>query len=292
MPAQRARFMYSVLEASGSGAGGSRAAQRRQKKKARQQKSSDVPPPQPATTMAAGSSSLINSAKPSQQPATDRLPLPDAAVVKEIASRPPREEDAASTGIYREWEVSMPAAGEPLFDALKIALAQAATIHGRKYRYGALLLAGDDLIPMKSGSNRKVFLRDNIHAEMSVLKGCDRPRGKDMLIARLAPAKRARSSADVEDDDDSEDGAAGEERARSCGVAGRASAAVDIAVAPLLGSTSAESAREDASLDHFGKMLNARPCARCEAKMVERGVRRCFFTVNSRRVGVLEYNPD
>ena len=186
----------------------------------------------------------------------------------------------------------MPAAGEPLFDALQIALAQAATIHGRKYRYGALLLAGDDLIPMKSGSNRKVFLRDNIHAEMSVLKGCDRPRGKDMLIARLAPAKRARSSADVEDDDDSEDGAAGEERARSCGVAGRASAAVDIAVAPLLDSTPAESAREDASLDHFGKMLNARPCARCEAKMVERGVRRCFFTVNSRRVGVLEYNPD
>ena len=99
----------------------------------------------------------------------------------------------------------MPAAGEPLFDALQIALAQAATIHGRKYRYGALLLAGDDLIPMKSGSNRKVFLRDNIHAEMSVLKGCDRPRGKDMLIARLAPAKRARSRADVEDDDDSED---------------------------------------------------------------------------------------
>ena len=42
----------------------------------------------------------------------------------------------------------------------------------------------------------------------------------------------------------------------------------------------------------FGKVLNARPCARCEAKMVERGVRRCLFTVSRRVLGVLEYNPE
>ena len=41
-----------------------------------------------------------------------------------------------------------------------------------------------------------------------------------------------------------------------------------------------------------GKILNARPCARCEMKMVERGVRRCYFTLNRSTVGVLEYNPD
>ena len=60
-----------------------------------------------------------------------------------------------------------------------------------KCRSGAILLAGDDHIPIKSGSNKKEFKRENIHAEMSVLKGCARPAGKDMLIARLAPSKAA-----------------------------------------------------------------------------------------------------
>ena len=174
--------------------------------------------------------------------------------------------------------VDMPAEGEPLFDALQIALAQAATIQGRKYRYGALLLAGDDLIPMKSGSNKKPFQRDNIHAEMSVLKGCDRPRGKDMLIARLAPTKRSRPAADGES---SEEDAEGQEQLNRVGLVG----------GPL-GRRAVSSAAANGGLGGFGKMLNARPCARCEAKMAQRGVRRCFFTLNASAVGVLEYNPD
>lgn len=174
--------------------------------------------------------------------------------------------------------MDVPTEGDALFDSLQIALAQAATIQGRKYRYGALLLAGDDLIPMKSGSNKKPYLRDNIHAEMSVLKGCDRPRGKDMLIARLAPAKRARPSGEEEeeDDDNAEDGASGLKRAEAA-----------ITAAP-----SSSLAGAGGGLGGFGKMLNARPCARCEFKMVERGVRRCYFTLPRGKVGVLEYNPD
>ena len=40
------------------------------------------------------------------------------------------------------------------------------------------------------------------------------------------------------------------------------------------------------------KLLNARPCDNCEAKMVRTGIRRCYFTINAASVGVLEYNPD
>lgn len=230
-----------------SGAGGSRAAQRRQRKRAKQEGAKqESGPSQPCAALAPLSAPLP--APPPQAP---------TATAIAVAPRPPREEEvaAATSGTYREWQMAMPAEGDELFDALQIALAQAATIQGRKYRYGALLLAGEDLIPIKSGSNKKPFLRDNIHAEMSVLKGCDRPRGKDMLIVRLAPAKRARRD---EDADDGSDFDIDEAVTRSC-----------------------------APPDTGGKILNARPCARCEAKMVERGVRRCLFTLNARTVGVV-----
>ena len=38
------------------------------------------------------------------------------------------------------------------------------------------------------------------------------------------------------------------------------------------------------------KFLNARPCANCQAALVRRGVRRCFFTRGHGLVGVLEVN--
>jgi len=38
------------------------------------------------------------------------------------------------------------------------------------------------------------------------------------------------------------------------------------------------------------KVLNARPCSACEGKMVQRGIRRCYFTINERTLGVLEYH--
>jgi len=36
------------------------------------------------------------------------------------------------------------------------------------------------------------------------------------------------------------------------------------------------------------KVLNARPCEACEKKMRLRGIRRCYFTINERTLGVLE----
>ena len=42
-------------------------------------------------------------------------------------------------------------ADDGLRAALELALAQACTIHGRKYRYGATLLAGDDRIAVEGG---------------------------------------------------------------------------------------------------------------------------------------------
>ena len=181
------------------------------------------------------------------------------------------------SGPYREWQMPMPTAGNPLFDVLEMALDEAESIRGRKYRYGALLVAGEDCIPLRSGSNKKPFQRENIHAEASVLKGCERAEGKDMVIGRVAPTRDAagRDAAGRDaalswelDDEEADGGAAG-------GADG--------------GAAGAERAPAAASRP---KVLNARPCARCEAKMVARGIRRCFFTLNSRTLGVLEYNPD
>ena len=177
----------------------------------------------------------------------------------------------------------MPPPGSELHDALQVALGNAALIHGRKYRYGAILLSGEDHIPLRSGSNKTLFQRDKIHAEMSALKGFARPAGKDMLIGRLAPvrppghrARPASGAGDTDDDDDSDDGCVAE--------AGRAAGATDDSFLQRSSSSSSGSAA--------AKILNARPCDRCEARMVAKGIRRCFFTLNRTSIGVIEYNPE
>jgi len=193
----------------------------------------------------------------------------------------------------------MPDPDDELFDAVAVALSQASEITGRKYRYGATLLAGEDHIPMKSGSNKKVFQRDEIHAEMSVLKGCARPEGKDMLIARLAPVKPSKPAKlkrsiddedgldDDDDDDDDEEDAAEPTAGGVSDGAKRRRAASAPAPAPDPAALLAAG-----GMRALGKVLNARPCARCEAKMVARGIRRCFFTLDGQSLGVLQYNRD
>lgn len=219
--------------------GGSRASQKRRAKKARATGApTDAPPPQ---------RSRVDSA-------------PAAAPPPQVAAA---GSCTATSDPHREWLIPLPTAAcdeDELFDALNIALGEAEAIRGRKYRYGALLLAGDDHIPMKAGSNKTPFMRDNIHAEMSVLKGCARPAGKDMLIARLAPTRQSAGSGSLACGSDSDSG-------RAAVAAGPGEPAAPV------------------------KLLNARPCAQCEAKMVARGIRRCFFTVNGKSLGVLEYNP-
>jgi hypothetical protein len=150
------------------------------------------------------------------------------------------------------------------------------------------LMAGDDHIPIKSGSNKKPFQRDNIHAEHMVLKGCARPAGKDMMIARLAPTKPTKAAAALDEDGcelDSDDETA-------AGIETLATATVMAGTAATGTGTGAGTGAARAAASGFGKMLNARPCARCEARMVARGVRRCYFTLNNSRLGVLEYNAD
>ena len=106
-----------------------------------------------------------------------------------------------------------------------------------------------------------------------------------MLIARLAPSKAATSSAGCghkrgpggrsggdDDDGDDDDALDGEEVGD--------------------GARGAPSASASGGGPFGGKVLNARPCARCEAKMVQRGVRRCYFTLNAGTLGVLQYNAD
>ncbi|KAL1518861.1 hypothetical protein AB1Y20_003138 [Prymnesium parvum] len=211
--------------------GGSRASLRREKRKAKA--NGDAHPPKRV--------------KACEVDGAPSLPAA-AAVVLERA----RAVDSAASPLSsaREWQIPTPTpdTDDALLAALHMAVEQAATIHGRKYRYGALLIAGEDHVPLKSGSNKKPFLRDNIHAEMSVLKGCPRPAGKDMLIARLAPC------------------------------------------APEPGRDS--ESESFSSKPERRKILNARPCERCEAKMVSKGIRRCYFTINASSIGVLEYNPD
>ena len=85
------------------------------------------------------------------------------------------------------------------------------------------------------------------------------------MIGRLAPVKPTKVKTD--DDDDSDD--------------------IDGGVPAPVQPTGNQGKR-----GNLGKILNARPCARCEAKMVERGVRRCYFTLNATTLGVLEYNPE
>jgi hypothetical protein len=177
-------------------------------------------------------------------------------------------------GKYREWTLPMPPVGSELYEDLQIAIGEARTIRGRKYRYGALLLAGDDHIPLRAGNNKKPFQRENIHAEASVLKGCARPEGKDMLIARLAPTRESVGTGG---------GAGGREHV------GYNSDDSDDDVAAAAAAVQGHAHASEAS--GGGKLLNARPCANCEAKMVRRGIRLCYFTLNATTLGVLEYNP-
>ena len=90
--------------------GGSRAAQKRAKKRAREGGPVDEPPCQKPCATAASAASAE--------------PAPSAAA-------------AASS----EWTIPMPAADSDLGEAIELARAQAATVTGRKYRYGAVLLA-------------------------------------------------------------------------------------------------------------------------------------------------------
>ena len=166
--------------------------------------------------------------------------------------------EPAAAASHREWELPLPSPSDELFDGFSQALSAARLITGRKYRYGATVCAGDDHIPVKLGSNKKIFNRDEIHAEMAALKGCERPAGKDILLVRLAPTRPDRRDDDNDDDDDDDDDDAGAKRRK----------------APA------------------EKLLNARPCEVCERKMVARGIRRCYFTLSSTALGVLAYNPE
>ena len=275
------------------GGGGSRAAQRRARKKAKHAPLSDTRP-----------DAAIASSPASAALHTARAPEPVAAAAAAASSTVAAASAEASGSAFPESVMAMPAAGSELFDALAIALANASQITGRKYRYGAILLAGEDHIPIKSGSNKTPFQRDPIHAEMSALKGCARPAGKDMLLARLAPAKPPRKkkgsggSDDDDDDDDASDGdgdvyngARGLLKHSCLKVGGGAGSSSSSAAGPREEEDPASRVAAG-GVSALGKVLNARPCAKCEAKMVARGIRRCFFTLNSTNLGVLEYNAE
>ena len=241
--------------------GGSRAALRRQKKKAKTLDSA------PATGDAARQRTIQSSLRKLRHPAQSHQ-LSDSTA-SEQADVKALLQQLLLQQRYPEWELPLPTDG-PLYDTMLLAVSQASTITGRKYRYGAILMAGEDHIPMKSGSNKTPFQRDAIHAEMSVLKGCPRPEGKDMMIA---PA-RARQAHRHQD-----------RRQRRRGRRQRDDRDALRVPPPELKDVPTKR-------DGYGKILNARPCARCESKMVERGVRRCYFTVNGTTLGVLEYNPE
>ena len=189
-----------------------------------------------------------NAAPAAEPPPTAPTAEPPAAAASSADAEP------AAAASHREWELPLPSPSDELFDGFSQALSAARLITGRKYRYGATVCAGDDHIPVKLGSNKKIFNRDEIHAEMAALKGCERPAGKDILLVRLAPTRPDRR----DDDDDGDDGVADAKRRK----------------APA------------------EKLLNARPCEVCERKMVARGIRRCYFTLSSTALGVLAYNPE
>ena len=237
----------------------SRAAQRRARKRARLagvEPATAPAPPAAATEPPTEASSIVEPTTASSSAA--------AASAVPAAPAPPRY-----------YEQPIPSADSDLYDALRLAVEQANTITGRKYRYGATLIAGDDAIPLRVGSNKKPFQRGNIHAEIAALKGCARPRGKDMIVARLAPVRKA--------SDDSDDDACGH-------VCPPPSTATRVIAA---GSPAAPAGKGDPPrLSAPCKVLNARPCARCEARMIQKGVRRCYFTLSDTRLGILEYNHD
>ena len=185
-------------------------------------------------------------------PAAEPPPTAPTAESPAAAASSADAEPAAAAS-HREWELPLPSPSDELFDGFSQALSAARLITGRKYRYGATVCAGDDHIPVKLGSNKKIFNRDEIHAEMAALKGCERPAGKDILLVRLAPTRPDRRDENDGDDDD------------------------------------AEAKRRKAPAE---KLLNARPCEVCERKMVARGIRRCYFTLSSTALGVLAYNPE
>jgi hypothetical protein len=205
-------------EMSGDGTGGSRAAKRRARHRGQAQPS-------------VGGSAIRGSTAVAAALAPPTLVLDPGALCEPVAPA------------LREWTVPLPSREDALSDGFQTALAQARLIQGHKYRYGATLLAGDDCIPLRTGSNKKVFHRSNIHAEVSALKGCVVPQGKDMLIVRLAPAPPP----------------------------------TEAAVAAAAG-----------GLYRNEKLLNARPCAACELKMMSRGLRRCFFTLPGGAMGVID----
>ena len=265
---------------------GSRATQKRRAKKAREAGGGDgaVPPAQrprldePATSATSASScTSSSSASTAIAAAAPEGGAGRAAAAPEGGTgRAATAPEGGAGRSYHEWQMPMPERGNDMHEALEIALDEAEAITGRKYRYGALLVAGEDFIPLRSGSNKKPFMRDNIHAEASVLKGCERAAGKDMLIARLAPV-RSSAGGSLLDSDDEDDfgGALGASRSGSALGAGRADGAGAALQPPA----------------KRAKILNARPCANCERKMVQRGVRHCYFTLNAKSIGVLEYNP-
>jgi hypothetical protein len=186
-------------------------------------------------------------------PATE--PPPATATAEPPAAAASSADAEPAPASHREWELPLPSPSDELFDGFSQALSAARLITGRKYRYGATVCAGDDHIPVKLGSNKKIFNRDEIHAEMAALKGCERPAGKDILLVRLAPTRPDRRD-DGDDDDDDDDAGAKRRKAPA------------------------------------EKLLNARPCEVCERKMVARGIRRCYFTLSSTALGVLAYNPE
>jgi hypothetical protein len=108
--------------------GGSRATQRRRAKKARLAPPGEGPPP-----------SQPPSQPPPQPPPPPPPPLPpllpSSSGMAAIAAAAELPEAAKSgSGEYSEWDMAMPCDDDPLMDTLKLALAEASTITGRKYR--------------------------------------------------------------------------------------------------------------------------------------------------------------
>ena len=152
----------------------------------------------------------------------------------------------------------MPSAESDLHEAIELARAQASTITGRKYRYGAVLLADD--VVLRVSSNKTPFQRNAIHAEMAALKGCPRPAGKDVCLVRLAPVRPGAPKDEDEDSDEDKEQWAAAECPKATGSAA-------------------------------GKILNAKPCSACELKMTQRGICRVYYTINRGEMGVMQLNP-
>lgn len=108
----------------------------------------------------------VNAASDNQSPV---LQCSNMSVAVPAAStgqvRKDGDTECDSSSPFVQWSIPMPGPDSELFDGLKIAMTEARAITGRKYRYGSTLLAGDDCIPLKSGSNKKVFLRGKFYHE-------------------------------------------------------------------------------------------------------------------------------